>query len=136
MKINRRLKQNEHAVSAVIGVTLMVAVTIAMGAVAYAYFTGMIGGQKAAAPVIEFLPSESENTITVSSADPNINWADINITFTNSVGVAYLEKTGIVTAGNLINLDTEQALTGDVSITFVHVPSNTQVGYYSFKDVQ
>ncbi len=43
MRTHKKFKQSKHAVSAVIGVILMVAVTIAMAAVAYAYFTGMIG---------------------------------------------------------------------------------------------
>ena len=42
----QRERINQNAVSAVIGVIIMVAITIAMAAVAYAYFTGMIGEQK------------------------------------------------------------------------------------------
>ena len=43
MITHREFNQSKHAVSAVIGVIIMVAITIAMAAVAYAYFTGMIG---------------------------------------------------------------------------------------------
>ena len=43
MKTRQRILTNQNAVSAVIGVIIMVAITIAMAAVAYAYFTGMIG---------------------------------------------------------------------------------------------
>ena len=42
MITHRRFHQSKHAVSAVIGVIIMVAITIAMAAVAYAYFTGMM----------------------------------------------------------------------------------------------
>ncbi len=59
MKIIKKYRRsNNHAVSAVIGVTLMVAVTIAMGAVAYAYFTGLIGGS----PEINAIISISQST--------------------------------------------------------------------------
>ncbi|MCX6665141.1 MAG: type IV pilin [Euryarchaeota archaeon] len=136
MKVDRNIKQNEHAVSAVIGVTLMVAVTIAMGAVAYAYFTGMIGGnQKVATPAIAFTKSDSEHTITVSTADIGVNWEDVNITFTNGISADFLEKTGPLSAGNTINLDTDQSLTGEVTVAFRHVPSNSQLGTYIFQNV-
>jgi FlaG/FlaF family flagellin (archaellin) len=133
----QRWRLNQQAVSAVIGVTLMVAVTIAMAAVAYAYFTGMIGGQNQETPVISFSQSEADNILTVSTADANINWEDIEITFTDtSGGVDHLAKTGAVAAGNTIDLDTDQTLTGTVSVTFKHTPSNTLMGdEYTFHDV-
>jgi len=135
MKYIRSFLSNKKAISAVIGVMLMVAITAAMAAVAYAYLTGMIGGQKEETPVMEFLPSESDNTVTVSGADPSINWQDVNITSTNGTHTDYIQKTGIVSAGNLIDLDTDQTLTGDVTIKIRHIPSNTQVYIYNFKDV-
>ncbi|MCJ7696889.1 MAG: type IV pilin N-terminal domain-containing protein [Thermoplasmata archaeon] len=127
---------NKNAVSAVIGVILMVAITIAMAAVAYAYFTGMIGGGNKVTPVINFIPSETDNTLTVSIADVDTNWADINITFSNGVGADYLEKTGVVSAGDTIYLETDQTLTGTVTVTFRHIPTNTMMGdAYTFQDV-
>ncbi|MEM4257570.1 MAG: type IV pilin N-terminal domain-containing protein [Candidatus Thermoplasmatota archaeon] len=45
MKKPCKKKLNQEAVSAVIGVTIMVAITVAMAAVAYTYLTGMIGGE-------------------------------------------------------------------------------------------
>ena len=44
MKANRKFKANEEAVSAVIGVILMVAITVAIAATVYVYVSGMIGG--------------------------------------------------------------------------------------------
>lgn len=134
MKIHRR-KLNQNAVSAVIGVIIMVAITIAMAAVAYAYFTGMIGGQKTATPVISFTPVASEKIIRVDSADANINWIDINITVTTATGHAYIVKPGVVTAGNTINLLTDQPLRGTVTVKFRHVPTNTELGSYTIENV-
>jgi FlaG/FlaF family flagellin (archaellin) len=134
MKIDKE-KINQHAVSAVIGVIIMVAITVAMAAVAYAYFTGMIGGQKPATPVISFTPSASEKTISVSSADIDTKWKDINITFTNATNHAFLVKTGSVNGGDTINLLTDQPLRGTVTITFTHVPTNALLGTYTIENV-
>ena len=137
MITRRRFNQRKHAVSAVIGVIIMVAITIAMAAVAYAYFTGMIGESKTETPVISFTPSLADKTIKVVSADANINWNDINITFTNATSYDYLEKIGLVSAGDTIYLETDQTLTGTVTVSFRHNPTNTQMGdSYTFLNVQ
>jgi flagellin-like protein len=44
MKANRKFIEGEEAVSAVIGVILMVAITVAIAATVYVYVSGMIGG--------------------------------------------------------------------------------------------
>jgi len=137
MITHRRYNQSKHAVSAVIGVIIMVAITIAMAAVAYAYFTGMVGGGDKVAPVISFTPNVSEKTISVASADVDANWNDINITFTNGISYAYLivPKTGVVNAGDTINLFDDQILRGTVTVTFMHVPTNTLLGTYTIENV-
>ncbi len=43
MKANRKFKANDEAVSAVIGVILMVAITVAIAATVYVYVSGMVG---------------------------------------------------------------------------------------------
>jgi FlaG/FlaF family flagellin (archaellin) len=137
MITHRGFNQSKHAVSAVIGVIIMVAITIAMAAVAYAYFTGMIGESKTETPVISFTPSTTEKTIQVASADVDANWNDINITFNNATGFAYLTKTGVVSAGDTIYLEIDQTLTGTVTVTFRHNPTNTMMGdAYTFQNVQ
>jgi len=136
MTTHRRFNQSKHAVSAVIGVIIMVAITIAMAAVAYAYFTGMIGGGDEVTPVISFTPNVSEKTIQVATADVDTIWNDINITFTNATSFAYLTKTGVVSAGDIIYLETDQTLTGTVIVSFRHIPTNTMMGdSYTFQNV-
>jgi flagellin-like protein len=131
----RRRKINQNAVSAVIGVIIMVAITVAMAAVAYAYFTGMIGEQKAAAPTIDFVKSDSEKTVTVSTADVDANWKDINITFSNTSDFRYITKNGIINAGDIIDFRLDQDLTGTVTITFTHIPSNSLLASYTIENV-
>ena len=134
MKTNQEILI-KNAVSAVIGVIIMVAITVAMAAVAYAYFTGMIGEQKTEAPVIDFVKSDTEKTITISTADIDANWNDINITFTNVTSYDYLTKTGAVTAGDKIDLIIDQNLRGKVTITFTHKPTNSLLGAYTIDNV-
>lgn len=115
----------------------MVAITVAMGAVAYAYFTGMIGEQKTDTPVIDFVKSDSDKTITISTADVDTYWNDINITFTNGTSFAYLNvpKTGLVSAGDKIDIRNDQILRGSVTISFTFKPTNSLLGSYTFNDV-
>jgi flagellin-like protein len=137
MEAMRKIKHKKNAVSAVIGVIIMVAITIAMAAVAYAYFTGMIGEQKSETPAIDFVKSDTEKTITVATADVDTKWDDINITFTNATGFAYLvpEKTGDVNAGDSINLFSDQSLRGKITVTFMYKPTNSLLGTYTIDNV-
>lgn len=132
--VKRRIV-NQSAVSAVIGVIIMVAITVAMAAVAYAYFNGMIGEQKSEAPVIDFVKSDTDKTIIIATAAIDANWNDINITFTNATGYAYLSKTGVVNAGDIIDLLTDQNLRGKVTVTFMHLPTNSLLGTYTIENV-
>jgi flagellin-like protein len=134
MKTSRRIL-NQNAVSAVIGVIIMVAITVAMAAVAYAYFTGMIGEQNKASPAVSFTPSPSEKTITVATADIDTYWIDINISITNATSYTYITKTGIVKAGDTIYLQTEQVLRGTVTVTFRYVPTNSILGSYTIENI-
>jgi flagellin-like protein len=137
MKINIEKKTNKKAVSAVIGVIIMVAITIAMAAVAYSYFTGMIGEQKTDTPAIEFVKSDSEKTITVATADVDTYWDDINITFTNLTGYSYLSvaKTGVINAGDRIDIRNDQILRGKITISLMYIPTNTLLGVYTIENV-
>jgi archaeal type IV pilus assembly protein PilA len=126
--------KNDDAVSAVIGVTLMVAITIAMAAVAFAYFTGMIGGQTESAPTISFNPNIVDKTITIDTADSEINWQDITITASDGTNHVTIPMSGTVTAGDIINLRS-QGVSGTVDVTITHIPSNTLLATYTFSDV-
>lgn len=130
-------KINKRAVSAVIGVIIMVAITVAMAAAAYAFLTGMIGEQKKEAPVIEFVKSENDKSIIIATADIDTTWEDIGILFTNATTSASLTipKTGIINAGDRIDLLTDQILRGKVSVTFTHLPTNSLYGTYIFENV-
>ena len=102
MKANRKFK-NEEAVSAVIGVILMVAITVAIAATVYVYVSGMLtpGGQKN--PELAAIADDVNNRITITKiSEDNLNWnTDINISWTDSMpsGMPF----GTVEAGDMIS---------------------------------
>lgn len=128
MKANKKfIETDEQAVSAVIGVILMVAVTIAMAAVAYAYYSGMIGGSDYT-PIISMTYEDIDHNVTLTFADvsdTNINWNDVWFSFVDltnqtqwqntqtgsgwgvSVGIP---RTGTISGGQIIAIRT--TLTG------------------------
>ncbi|MBN2600141.1 MAG: type IV pilin [Candidatus Thermoplasmatota archaeon] len=128
---------NKNAVSAVIGVIIMVAITVAMAAAAYAYLTGMIGEQKREAPVIDFVKSDVEKSIIIATADIDARWDDINIVFTNATSSASLiiPKTGLISGGDRIDLRVDQILKGKVTVIFTHVPTNTLYDTFVIENV-
>ena len=138
MKANRKFKQaDERAVSAVIGVILMVAITVAIAATVYVYVSGMIGGTSKKTPSIACIPDNTANSLTVASADPDIDWSDVNITILcNSTTVneqtVYQIKSGSVTAGQTISVDAYLVNTGDkAAITLRYNPTNALVGTWT-----
>ena len=91
MKANRKCKSkaDERAVSAVIGVILMVAITVAIAATVYVYVSGMIGGAKNQTPNVAFMADSSDNKAIVTTSDANIKWSDIVVTLIPSANYHY-----------------------------------------------
>jgi len=67
MKANRKFKQEDEAVSAVIGVILMVAITVAIAATVYVYVSGMLGGGPSTNPNVSM--SQSGTYILISRVE-------------------------------------------------------------------
>ena len=148
MKANRKFIQaDERAVSAVIGVILMVAITVAIAATVYVYVSGMIGGTKTQTPNVACTTDSTTNRIQVATADANINWKDVVITTdpTTSVNwwVCWGNGTAMaavrtmptlttliyqVTAGDFINVS---GITGNVKVTLRYIPTNSLLGSWT-----
>ena len=77
MKANRKfIEGDERAVSAVIGVILMVAITVAIAATVYVYVSGMLGGGAQKAPSMAFNKQTTPaKGLTLVSADPGLKWS-------------------------------------------------------------
>jgi FlaG/FlaF family flagellin (archaellin) len=133
MKANRKFKNaDEDAVSAVIGVILMVAITVAIAATVYVYVSGMIGGGGEKTPTISCNPDNANNKLVIVSAGSDISWTDVNISVTNDTGSYYVANTGTVTAGEEINLDSYISSTGEsASVRFRYTPTNSLIGQWT-----
>jgi flagellin-like protein len=149
MKANRKfIEADERAVSAVIGVILMVAITVAIAATVYVYVSGMIGGTKNQTPNVACTTDSTSNKITVATADANIKWKDIVVTndtsapkvnwtiyynggtTANAVNTPITLTTIDVLAGDyvLLNWGTK---TGNVKITLRYTPTNSLLGSWT-----
>ena len=130
MKANRKFRDADNAVSAVIGVILMVAITVAIAATVYVYVSGMIGTSPETTPALQFVKNDTDNKLTVATADPgSIAWADFTISTNLSASTHLLSwSTGdTVTAGdNIYNI------TGCQTITVLHIGTNTLIGTWNF----
>jgi len=88
MKANRKFVEGEEAVSAVIGVILMVAITVAIAATVYVYVSGMLPGpatgQKTVGAIIYSTNTVGNNvTFKVTEADAGIQWLQITCKYAN-----------------------------------------------------
>jgi len=145
MKSNRKFKQEDEAVSAVIGVILMVAITVAIAATVYVYVSGMIGTSPETTPSMQFVKDSTNTRLTVASADPgNLDWNDFVIswstTATNctmdlqpagtSITSGTAPTTATVNAGQYLDLTITGS--GTTTVTVRHVPTNTLIGSWEF----
>lgn len=77
-KANQAFNQNDEAVSPVIGVILMVAITVVLAAVVFVLVSNL-GQSGEDAPDVAFSKNEDDNTITVVKAAPNLFWDDFTV---------------------------------------------------------
>jgi flagellin-like protein len=129
-------RQDNNAVSAVIGVILMVAITVAIAATVYVYTSQMMGGGTTIpVPTITFYKTESDNTLTVIQGDPIINWIYVNMTATDGTNYFYDHNlNGTLNAGDTISFD-GQGLSGSITIRIIHTPTNSLIGTYKLHGV-
>ncbi|MBN2600142.1 MAG: type IV pilin N-terminal domain-containing protein [Candidatus Thermoplasmatota archaeon] len=140
--------KNKHAVSAVIGVILMVAITVAIAATVYVYVSGMIGGTQDQTANIACITDSSTDRITITSANANLHWRDIDvITDNTSVNWRVYDSThspldapkstsGAITdisAGDYIELDfnAHPGMSGNVQVSLRFISTNTLLGSWT-----
>ena len=99
MKSNKFFIENRDAISSVIGVILMVAITVAIAATTFIYFTGMLGppDKEAENAAISVLTDNSKIKITLISGGDNL--PSTGYAFSNAVTIRLngtaLAETGI-----------------------------------------
>jgi len=143
MKANRKFVNGEEAVSAVIGVILMVAITVAIAATVYVWVTGF-GGGGTPAPSMSLQQDSAAGdyaNFTIISASSSAKWADLNISIpgvdldSSNINITYsggssphndwpskLSNTK-VSAGDKISIH-KSGLVGK-TLNIIHVPSNS-----------
>jgi len=83
MKANRKFVEGEEAVSAVIGVILMVAITVAIAATVYVYVSGMLSPVPTAAPNITGTVKTVDDNVTITLSGEYVEITDARITVTD-----------------------------------------------------
>lgn len=104
----------EAAVSPVIGVILMVAITVVLAAIVFVLVTQLSENTNTNSPRISFQSQEDGATLMVVSAPANLDWSDFAVTGCTTV------PTGAVDAGDKL-----EVCAPEVIVT--HTPSNSVV---------
>ena len=111
MKANRKFIEEEDAVSAVIGVILMVAITVAIAATVYVYVSGMLGTGPATTPTVTLQQSGSFIAVLEVQNGP-VTGVDCTVQFVNQTsGLTDRGNITYATAGSAVNLDGGDSIT-------------------------
>lgn len=134
MKANRKFIEKEAGVSAVIGVILMVAITVAIAATVYVYVSGMIGGTATKTSTLSmntFSQNDAANSrvwlVSGIEGEPILStsyaWSLLNTVGVNATGAtcAFNEVTGAgyVNAGDTFAINTTAGAGGDGYYVFM-----------------
>jgi flagellin-like protein len=141
MKANRKFKQaDERAVSAVIGVILMVAITVAIAATVYVYVSGMVGGNAKSTPTISLIPDSSDKNVTLtvgSVSSSGVLWADTSYTLVDKTNSTQFQGSAWGTPGHqfgatanviIVTQPTPTTVTGGQIITIKGTAAGTVNG--------
>ena len=115
MKANRKFVEGKEAVSAVIGVILMVAITVAIAATVYVYVSGMLGtGPEKAATISLQQTGEYVSVLGVQSGP--VNGSDASVIFVNQSSGVSIPGTINYGNGNANNVDGGDTITAPASV--------------------
>lgn len=149
MKSNVRFREShEKAVSTVIGVILMVAITVAIASMMYIYVNGMIGQTKDQTANIACIADSAKDRITITTTTESINWSDVVIVTDNttvnwrvynfsSIPLDVVKSTSGATAdinsGDYIEFDfaAHPGMSGNVYVSMRFTPTNSLLGSWT-----
>ena len=152
-------KENEDAVSAVIGVILMVAITVAIAATVYVYVSGSIGVQQTV-PTLQMMAIENVDRLSILNTDTDLNWTTFAIRSTAAVSI-YINgeadagnclnltaneyhkftmsdissSSGIIHGSDFIDIEGTSGNLVDVTITAIHDETDTTLEIYTFSSI-
>jgi flagellin-like protein len=142
MKANRKFVEEKEAVSAVIGVILMVAITVAIAATVYYYVTTLATTEGGSSPTISWSADAANDQITIAKCTPtstvygiagsaNLLFKDGTTTYWvgdggYAIASAGGEQTALISAG-----DTITGFTSGTTYTVVWNATNEVLGSFS-----
>ena len=150
MKSNRKdILEQDEAVSTVISVILMVAVTVAVASTVFVIVSGMSSDIQKKTPIVVMMPDNEKKRINIVNSDGDCDWTDFGIQASvqcfgnhsdnptatpNSISTkgavigtdiwstgASWDTNGMVNAGDYIQLSGD----GPIVIMLIYIPSNT-----------
>lgn len=119
-KKNKRQMKDKTAVSAVIGVILMVAITVAISASVFMYANGMTQTASVVTPSLSF--QKGSDWLMIIKGDIEIDWSELSFKNTDNTTTIKI-PTGAISAG-----DTITDITGTLTISY----QNQMLGRWSF----
>ena len=138
MKANRKFREGEEAVSAVIGVILMVAITVAIAATVYVYVSGIIGPGTGATPSVSITAAPSGGACIITVGTPtqsDIQWADcwynlVNISSASAQtdSTVVWPTTTMVRGGDIISISNALADNAQYRLTLVYNSTGGTMG--------
>jgi len=156
MKANRKFVQADDAVSPVIAVILMVAITVVLAATVFVLVSDIGSNTSKNAPAISWSESESDDNWKISQAPNSVKWTDFEIKASDAAA-GYLFGAAITAAADcggaggcdIGGADTYEAVSGatgnleggqslyfcgsaDTTFTLRHVPTNSVANDFSF----
>jgi flagellin-like protein len=114
MKANRKFVEGEEAVSAVIGVILMVAITVAIAATVYVYVSGMLGGGPSATATVSLVQTGNYITLQKVESESRIPWGSVLLNLVDNNGANQTDA--IVEASSKNDNDGDTYLSGGDTI--------------------
>lgn len=124
MKANRKLMEigfDDDAVSPVIAVILMVAITVVLAATVFVLVSDIGGNKSSAAPAFNLSPDEGQSRLTVESAAQNADWNRLTVQADSCTFAT-------AAAGNIINVGGASAAVTHVSVAAYPTGADTPIG--------
>ncbi len=147
MEKNKKIKGTTNAVSNVVGVILMVAITVAVAATIFFQYSGSLEGAKDYTASVACITDSSTDRITITTVSSTIKWSDIEVAVdnnsvnwrvynSNNVALDIAKSTigalAEVKAGDYIAFDfiTNPGMSGNVFVSLRFIPTNSLLGQW------
>jgi flagellin-like protein len=145
VKENKKIIGTINAISNVIGVILMVAITVAVAATIFFQYSGSLEEGKDYTASVACITDSATDRITVTSTYPIIKWSDIQVIPENisvnwrvydssnnplDIAKSTINATSEIISGDYIAFDFSghPGMAGNVRISLIFLPTNTLMG--------